>query len=270
MHIVVVGAGVVGAAVTYYLAVAGHRVSLCEQNDRPAAGVTGKGFGWINQIHADLRDQRSFNLRKEAIEEFRRLCVELPSAFTEARSGALVWKATETATVDFASNLMAAGVRLEIIDRSAFIRLEPHLAKYPPVAIHAADDLALEPVFLTEKLVQAAVSRGATLFCNAPVRRLRLKGDRLVGVELDSGFIAADVIALAAGSQTDALLGPLGASLGVTVDPRILPIQSFGTPARKPETGRSAMGKPITSSAIVQQSYATCKILELPRLPFAL
>jgi glycine/D-amino acid oxidase-like deaminating enzyme len=222
MHVVVIGAGILGASAAYHLTVAGHRVSLLEQNDKPAAGVTGKGFGWINLIHVDPKDQAIFRLRENAMEDFQRLRAELPAAFAGARGGALIWKSTETSTIHVANSLLAAGVPLEIVDRKTFVRLEPHLLKYPPVAIHAADDLALEPAFLTEKLVEAAVSRGATLVCNAAVQRLRMSGDRLVGVDLDSGFISADNVVLAAGSQTDELLGPLGVSLGVTVSPALL------------------------------------------------
>jgi glycine/D-amino acid oxidase-like deaminating enzyme len=222
MHVVVVGAGVLGASAAYYLAVAGHRVTLLERNDRPAAGVTARGFGWINLIHVDPDDEASFQLRVAALEELQRLRMELPAAFAGARRGAILWKSTESATTDLANSLSAAGVGLEVIDRSTFVGLEPNLVEYPSVAIHAADDLALDPVFLTAKLVEAAVSRGATLLCSTSVQRLRLSGDRLVGLEVDSGFIAADCVVLAAGPQTDELLEPLGMSLGVTVSPAIL------------------------------------------------
>ncbi|MGL5136781.1 MAG: NAD(P)/FAD-dependent oxidoreductase [Beijerinckiaceae bacterium] len=222
MHVIVVGAGVLGAAAAYYLAVAGHQVSLLEQGDGPGVGVTAKGFGWINLIHSNPDDEANFRLRVDAIEEFQRLRRMLPEAFAGARGGALVWKSTEIATVNLANALLAAGIALEIVDRAEFVRLEPNLLDYPPVAIHAADDLAVDPVFLTAELVKAAVSRGAKLFCDASVQRLRVSSARVVGVDTDSGFIAADSVVLAAGAQTDELLVPLGISLGVKISPALL------------------------------------------------
>jgi glycine/D-amino acid oxidase-like deaminating enzyme len=222
MHVVVVGAGVLGAAAAYYLTVAGHQVSLLERNDRPAAGVTAKGFGWINLIHVNPDDEASFRLRVNALDEFQRLRKELPAAFVGARDGAIVWKSTETATTDLANSLLAAGVGLEIVDRAAFVGLEPNLVEYPSVAIHAADDLALDPAFLTAKLVEAAVARGAMLFCNVSVQRLRVRGNRVVGVDAGTMSIAADSVVLAAGPQTDELLDPLGMSLGVMISPALL------------------------------------------------
>lgn len=222
MHVVVVGAGIMGASVAHYLSVAGHEVTLLEQGHQPAIGVTAKGFGWINLIHLNPDHQESFSLRVAAFDEYRRLRRELPNAFSDVREGALVWQSTAVETTGLAKYLHAAGVELEVVDSANFSRLEPNLKDYPPIAILAQSDLAISPSLLATKLVEAAISHGAKLICNAPVQCLKVNADRVVGVDVGQRFLSADSVVLAAGPQTDELLEPLGLKLGVTTSPAVL------------------------------------------------
>src|SRR3984893_13796978 len=74
MDVVVVGAGVIGAAVAFRLAQAGARVTVLEGAARFGAGTSGRSFAWTNsngktprayhnlnvagmQAHADLGDE---------------------------------------------------------------------------------------------------------------------------------------------------------------------------------------------------------------------
>ncbi|MEP7177715.1 MAG: FAD-dependent oxidoreductase, partial [Pseudonocardiales bacterium] len=50
---VVIGAGAIGASSAYHLAAAGHRVTLIEALDGPAAGSTGRSFASIRGQWAD-------------------------------------------------------------------------------------------------------------------------------------------------------------------------------------------------------------------------
>ena len=52
-RIVVIGAGILGSAITYNLAFRGANVLLLDQGLRPATGVTGRAFGWINVVNGE-------------------------------------------------------------------------------------------------------------------------------------------------------------------------------------------------------------------------
>jgi D-amino-acid dehydrogenase len=52
MHIVVLGAGVIGAATAYYLAQDGHAVTVVERSAAPALGRSYANAGLVNGLTA--------------------------------------------------------------------------------------------------------------------------------------------------------------------------------------------------------------------------
>src|SRR5882672_5238210 len=86
-HIVVVGAGIIGASIAWHLTVAGARVSVFDANG--AGGVaTRNSFAWINASWGN--PEPYFRLRIRAMAEWRRLAAEVPK-IPLAWSGGLVW-----------------------------------------------------------------------------------------------------------------------------------------------------------------------------------
>jgi glycine/D-amino acid oxidase-like deaminating enzyme len=219
---VVVGSGIVGAAIAYRLAMHGHDVQILERHRQCAAGVTSASFGWVNLVNGTPSDRDGFALRLAAIEEYRRLRAELPHAFETAIEGALVWKSKAKETRALATALRDAGVALDLVGASRFAQLEPGLREFPSCAILAVDDLAFDPVQLAGALIKAASMRGAELRCGVTVRGLRLSGGRVTGVETDHGPILADRVVLAAGPQTAELLAPLGIDLDLRTSRALL------------------------------------------------
>lgn len=57
---------------------------------------------------------------------------------------------------------------------------------------------------------------------NTPVQSLNKQGDKVVGVELDSGLLTADEVIIAAGAGTSALLTTAGYSLPMRAPPGLL------------------------------------------------
>lgn len=159
-HIVVIGAGIIGSAITYNLAVRGADVLLLDQGSMPGSGVTGGAFGWINVING-VPDNSSYALRREAVAEYRSLKDALPTAFSRARSGSVLWETTAQETEQFAELHRNAGERIELLQRSALQKLEPRLRQVPDLAAFSPDDLALDPMRLAGDLVTAAVAAGA-------------------------------------------------------------------------------------------------------------
>ena len=91
--VLIVGAGIMGATVAFYLARGGARVTVLEQAEVPAAGVTGRAFGWVgNSNKLPSEDRTLFDLCQKGLAEHERLAGDLPGAVTKVSRGALLWR----------------------------------------------------------------------------------------------------------------------------------------------------------------------------------
>ncbi|SDS61035.1 Glycine/D-amino acid oxidase [Friedmanniella luteola] len=214
MRVVVVGAGVVGAAVAHHLARAGAAVTLLETST-PASGVTGRSFGWIGEPGGADPVDASTVLRRTALVDYRRLEQELPGLVVRW-CGSLGWG---SAPLPRAADL-APGERL--VDADAVRRLEPHLREPPGVALLRTTDGVVEPAAVTAALVAGARGHGAVVHLDRPVTALRQVGGRVVGVDTPTGPLPADRVVLAAGAATAALCAPLGVGLPLRASPALL------------------------------------------------
>jgi glycine/D-amino acid oxidase-like deaminating enzyme len=90
LNVVVVGAGVIGAAIAADLAHEGCTVTVLESG-QPAAGTSGATFAWTN---AGGKQPRSyFDLNVEGMQAHRRLASSVASCDWYHQSGNLEWKA---------------------------------------------------------------------------------------------------------------------------------------------------------------------------------
>ena len=213
MTVVVVGAGIVGAAVAYELARAGAEVVLLDTS-LPGSGVTGASFAWIGGPRGGDVPDGSSPLRRRVLAEYRRLEAEVPG-FEVRWSGALVWR--EEAGVD--APLLP---HERLVGPAEIRRIEPHLAAPPERAVYLETDGAVDPVAVTQALVAAARSAGARVLVNCAATALHMDGDRVEGVRTSGGFLPATTVVLAAGAGTPVLCSPLGFDLPVTPSPALL------------------------------------------------
>lgn len=214
----VVGAGIVGASVAYHLAKAGVAVTLVDAR-QPGAGVTGDSFAWIGS--SGVRTGPAAALRRAATTEYRRLQSELPD-LPVTWSGSLSWRTGESAP--------EAGPGQEIIDAATAARLEPNLQQPPDWAIWASDDGSVDPVGVTNRLIEGAREHGAKVELDAPVTAVRRDAaGQVVGVETAAGLVSGATVVLAAGVGTATLAATVG--IRVPVDPSPATLFEFRAPA---------------------------------------
>lgn len=217
--ILVVGAGIVGASMAYYLARRGADVTIVEQNC-PASGVTSKSFAWINVAHGVAAE--NLPLRMQAIADWRRVQGDLGEALRIDWNGALTWSDDPRSSETLVRDHAARGFDIRLVDRREIAALEPNLVAPPPCAAFAGDEGALDPVATTDALVRAAQARGATLRLTTPVNALIVDGGRVIGIATTKERIAADIVVLATGTATSSLCEPLGLTMPVDVSPALL------------------------------------------------
>jgi glycine/D-amino acid oxidase-like deaminating enzyme len=187
--VVVVGAGIVGASVAYHAARDGASVVLVDRS-RPASGVTGESFAWLRG------------------EDWARLEREI-DGISVSWSGSLAWgEGTEPLGPDD-----------RLVDADEIARLEPNLRMPPPRAVYRPGDGAVDPVAVTEALVDAARRHGAQIRVGEEVRRLRVRDGAVIGVETASDSVACHTVVLAAGVGAVPLCAGLGVELPVAASP---------------------------------------------------
>jgi glycine/D-amino acid oxidase-like deaminating enzyme len=217
--VVVVGAGVVGAASAYHLARAGVRVRLIDRA-HVASGSSGACEG--NVLAWDKELERELPLALRSAELWERLAEELPDGFEYDRKGSVVVAETEqelVASAERARVLAGLGVHGEVLDADALRREEPHAAPDLPGGVLYPGDAQLEPRLATAALVRAAVAHGARVSLDTPIESLvRAPSGRVTGVRTAAGLVGADAVVVAAGVWTTPLLA--GCGLPVPVTPR--------------------------------------------------
>ncbi|MCX4438292.1 NAD(P)/FAD-dependent oxidoreductase [Streptomyces mirabilis] len=196
--LVVVGAGMVGAACALYAARAGLDVALVDRGP-VAGGTTGAGEG--NLLVSDKEPGPELDLALLSGRLWADLGEELGEAFEyEAKGGVVVAATPEglTALETFAAGQRAAGVEAVPVAADQLHTLEPHLAPGLPGAVHYPQDTQVMPALAAAHLVRAS---GARLLTGRTVTEVLRTADGAVrGVRTDRGDLHAPVVVNAAGT----------------------------------------------------------------------
>lgn len=210
----VVGAGIVGAAMAYEAARAGAAVTLVDRS-LPASGATGDSFAWIGGPGgADVPDE-SWPIRHRALSDYRRLQRLVPGVQVRW-TGSLTWD-EQGPTRD-----RRLGADEQLFDVAQTRRLEPNLATVPPLALHKESDGVIDPIAVTDALVRAACAHGTRLMTGTAVSALSVRNGRVVGAQTSSGFVVADTVVVTSGVDAPMLCAPLGFDLPVAPSPALL------------------------------------------------
>lgn len=173
---IVIGAGIVGAAIARDLARDGLAVAIVERHSA-ASGSSGRGEG--NILVSDKAPGPELELAliararwTEVSEELRdELAGDLPDIEFEHKGGVVV--ATGAADIApllaFAKAQRDAGVRCRVLDPAEALELEPHLNPAVAAAVHYPDDAQVQPVIATEALLLSARRAGAVVVTGADV-----------------------------------------------------------------------------------------------------
>ncbi len=221
--VIVVGAGIVGAATARELARRGRSVLVLDRG--AAAGgtsshgegnvlVSDKGPGPELGLAIDARRRWSTVARELADE----LGGDLPPVEFEPKGGVVVATADDSAgpLLDFAASQLDAGVRAEPVDAAQVHELEPWLTDRVAAAVWYPDDAQVQPVVATEALLASARRAGAVVRARVTVTgALHDSGGALVGLRTSGGDLRAPVVVDAAGPWAGELTAALGAPLPV-------------------------------------------------------
>jgi glycine oxidase len=217
--VAIVGGGIVGCAVAYYLARAGARVTVLER-DRIAAEASSAAAGMLAPLAEGAAPGPFLDLALASLSRFPSLADELRGATgidVELLTPGLLRPALdETEAEEYRASLAwqrQQGLPVRWLDAAEARAIEPCLTPAVRGAVYSEAEHQVNPPRLTEALARAAAGHGAVLHLGASVRGLLREGDRIVGVRLADGELRADHVVLAAGAWAAAC----GEWLGVPV-----------------------------------------------------
>ncbi|MGZ3582490.1 MAG: NAD(P)/FAD-dependent oxidoreductase [Ktedonobacterales bacterium] len=223
---VIVGAGIIGAALAAHLADSDTSVTVVEA-DQPGLGTSGSSLAWAN---ANGKPPRAYHdLNVAGIRAWREWADRLGGDWFRP-GGSLHWAdpAEAAKLAEHVAMLAEWGYPARFLTLAEALHLEPDLSIPPEVREVAY--FPEEAYLLTRPAVQAllayATARGVTLVTGDAVTELLVTGDRVHGVRLASGaVIEADTVALCAGWRTPSLAAQLG------VDIPLVPVDAPGSSA---------------------------------------
>ncbi|MER5195525.1 NAD(P)/FAD-dependent oxidoreductase [Streptomyces sp. NPDC002755] len=196
--VVVVGAGMVGAACALYAARAGLDVIVVDRGP-VAGGTTGAGEG--NLLVSDKEPGPELRLALLSARLWEELAQELGTAVEYEPKGGLVVASTPeslTALTDLAAGQRTAGVLAAPVEADRLHELEPHLAHGMAGGVLYPQDAQVMPTLAAAHLVRAS---GARLETGRTVTGvLRDTTGAVRGVRTDRGDILAPAVVNAAGT----------------------------------------------------------------------
>ncbi|WBQ06007.1 NAD(P)/FAD-dependent oxidoreductase [Kribbella sp. CA-293567] len=200
VDVVVVGAGIVGAACAEALSTAGVRVLVLDRGS-PAGGTTAAGEG--NVLVSDKEPGPELELAIASRAEWRAVLERLPERVAdvewEPKGGLVVATGDPEPLEDFAAAQRGAGVDARVIKPAEAFELEPLLTPAVTVGVYYPEDAQLQPVLAATALLAAVRARGGEVRGGSGALAVRRSGGRVTGVETAAGVVACGAVVNACG-----------------------------------------------------------------------
>lgn len=209
MHVVVVGAGILGVSIAYHLTLHGARVTIVDAG-QPGEGATRVSFGYLN---AHGKTPFSYHdLNRRSLDMWagfaRRLGIDV------TWGGELRWAATAdgaAALTAQAEALQAWGYPTRMLDADEVRQLEPELRFDAfTAASYTYSDGHVETAAVVQACLAAAQERGAVVRAGSAVTGVEIDSSRagkarVEGVRIGAEVVPCDVVVLVGGADMPAL-----------------------------------------------------------------
>ncbi|WP_435971935.1 NAD(P)/FAD-dependent oxidoreductase [Streptomyces sp. Qhu_M48] len=213
--LIVVGAGVVGAACAHYAALAGLTVTVVDRGS-VSGGTTGAGEG--NLLVSDKEPGPELELALLSTSLWRELAEELQERVEYEAKGGLVVAADEAgmgALREFAARQEKAGVTAQEVPGDRLHDLEPHLAHGLAGGYRYPQDAQVMPAHAAAHLLRTGGDRVRPRLGEEVVGLLTGASGEIRGVRTTAGELHAPYVVNAAGTWGGALAGLAGVHLPV-------------------------------------------------------
>lgn len=219
--VLVVGAGVMGAATAYFAARQGLRVTVLDKG-LPASGTSSACEG--NILVSDKELGPELELTRYSLGVWQGDLADHERLWEFERKGGIIVASRESSLASLHRIIAVQkdfGVRVEELDREALRRAEPHITDEALGGAYYPEDCQVQPMLVAAQLVRLAVAAGATFHADTPVTGFLRSGDRVTGARTARGDFPASAVVNCTGTWA----GELAALAGVEVP--VMPRRGF-------------------------------------------
>lgn len=216
-EVVIIGGGIMGCAIAYYLARAGVDVLILEKKS-VAYGGSGRNGGGVRQ---QWRFHTELPWAIASVKMFETIDQELDIESQYYQGGNFLLAATEEEMEEHRQSVeeqRAQGLLDTcILSREEVLALAPNLNPNGPFigARYCSSDGSCDPLAVTFGYARAAKRHGATIRTHTEALSIATEGQRAVGVAIPGGQVRAEKVILAAGPWSLLLARDVGLELPI-------------------------------------------------------
>ena len=217
-EVAVVGGGIIGTSIAYFLAKEGKKVVLLER-DHLACEASGACDGLIMLQTKSPGVQ--LDLAIKSVKMFDELAGELDYPIEYQRRGGMivVERDEELETMRrFVHSRRQAGLDVDILGNEEARRLEPALSSHIAGATYCSSEGQVNPIYMTFAFAMAAKKLGARICTGTEVLSIGMDDGRIRSVSTNLSDVKTDLVVNAAGAYAP-LIG-LMAGMTIPIEPR--------------------------------------------------
>ena len=217
--VIVIGGGIIGSSVTYYLSKLGNKVLQIEKEDitKGSAGATDGVVGYHTKKPGVQMD-----LAVQSIKLFNNLSEELGEDVEYEKNCGGMQPVEDKEQWDILSEIVKkqreSDVDIEMISIEKALEIEPELNPNLYGALYSKTGGKVNPIKLTYGLNHAAKKLGATVLLHTEVTDIIVEDNKVKGVKTDKGDFYSDKVVNACGSYS-AKIGEM-VGLDIPIKPR--------------------------------------------------
>ncbi|MGG3692769.1 glycine oxidase ThiO [Heyndrickxia ginsengihumi] len=214
--VIIVGAGVIGSSIAYYLTEQGASVLIIEK-DQPAKGASGAAGGMLG-AQAEIHTAGPFY---EMAQKSREMFPELACKLREksgidiglVQKGLLQVAITDEQTAELETLMtfhQSQGQQAILLNGKDLFDKEPHLGEDIKAGLYLPNDHQVVAPNLAKAFLYSATANGATLLTDTEVVSIIKENGKACGVKAEAQSYFAKSVVIASSIQTPRLLQPFG------------------------------------------------------------
>ena len=205
--IVIVGAGIIGASLGYYLSRRSDIAVTLLERDTPNAGASGHSFAWANAFGKDPREYHTLNRR--SLDMWYRLAHQLDANIGIHYGGEMRWESNPQRAAQLRQRIQQIqkwGYPCRLITPDEMLVLEPDLQPGTVLAASLSEaDIHIETDTFIDVCLRQACEAGAVVHSQTEVTGFVIRNGSVTAVKTSDGEFPCDVVVLASGVQTTEL-----------------------------------------------------------------